>query len=356
MARGARDRRGVQGHHRGVLRRCAEILVLQRLLGGRTAGDARGAALSRRFQRHHCGRARARLDGARGFGGTHCAAARTERGGAARSGAAAAAPRRRRRVVRPAGRREGRSPRKSETMHVRSGRTRMQGIRRRVLVPHHRASGDGANDLFGRGESKDQARDQRPRARQRAWMDGSWMDGVCSIDGPGTIPVSRLRRSELDHTEVQLGFRHRARRRPGQQHVERARSKSRAVHQTRRQADSVPRLERPANLAVRHDAVLRARGADARRTRQSARKLSTLHGARNGTLQRRRGPEHVRYGRRARAMGRDRRGAEVTCRHLSRGRHRAINRSRPLCPFPEVAVYTGTGSTDEGVNFACRLE
>ena len=32
----------------------------------------------------------------------------------------------------------------------------------------------------------------------------------------------------------------------------------------------------------------------------------------------------------------------------------AINRSRPLCPFPEVAVYKGTGSTDEGVNFACR--
>ena len=34
----------------------------------------------------------------------------------------------------------------------------------------------------------------------------------------------------------------------------------------------------------------------------------------------------------------------------------AINRSRPLCPFPEVAVYKGTGSTDEGGNFACRLE
>ena len=65
----------------------------------------------------------------------------------------------------------------------------------------------------------------------------------------------------------------------------------------------------PQDLAVRHDAVLRARGADARRTRQSARKLSTLHGAGNGTLQRRRGPEHVRHGHRARAMGRDRRGA-----------------------------------------------
>jgi len=32
----------------------------------------------------------------------------------------------------------------------------------------------------------------------------------------------------------------------------------------------------------------------------------------------------------------------------------AINRSRPLCPFPEVAVYKGTGSTDEAANFACQ--
>jgi feruloyl esterase len=31
-----------------------------------------------------------------------------------------------------------------------------------------------------------------------------------------------------------------------------------------------------------------------------------------------------------------------------------LNRSRPLCPYPEVAVYKGSGSTDEGGNFACR--
>ena len=32
-----------------------------------------------------------------------------------------------------------------------------------------------------------------------------------------------------------------------------------------------------------------------------------------------------------------------------------IDRSRPLCPFPEEAVYTGTGSIDEAENFVCRL-
>lgn len=32
-----------------------------------------------------------------------------------------------------------------------------------------------------------------------------------------------------------------------------------------------------------------------------------------------------------------------------------VDRSRPLCPFPEIAIYTGTGSIDEAENFECRL-
>ena len=31
------------------------------------------------------------------------------------------------------------------------------------------------------------------------------------------------------------------------------------------------------------------------------------------------------------------------------------DRTRPLCPYPQVARYTGTGSTDEAENFTCRL-
>jgi feruloyl esterase len=30
-------------------------------------------------------------------------------------------------------------------------------------------------------------------------------------------------------------------------------------------------------------------------------------------------------------------------------------RTRPLCPYPQVATYTGSGSTDEAANFECRL-
>ena len=27
--------------------------------------------------------------------------------------------------------------------------------------------------------------------------------------------------------------------------------------------------------------------------------------------------------------------------------------TRPLCPYPQVAKYTGTGSTDDAQNFVC---
>jgi feruloyl esterase len=35
------------------------------------------------------------------------------------------------------------------------------------------------------------------------------------------------------------------------------------------------------------------------------------------------------------------------------GRSGLTPMSRPLCPFPQVAKYKGTGSTDEAGNFSC---
>jgi hypothetical protein len=32
-----------------------------------------------------------------------------------------------------------------------------------------------------------------------------------------------------------------------------------------------------------------------------------------------------------------------------------VDRTRPLCPYPQVAKYKGTGSTDDASNFACAL-
>jgi feruloyl esterase len=38
----------------------------------------------------------------------------------------------------------------------------------------------------------------------------------------------------------------------------------------------------------------------------------------------------------------------------SRTREGKVDRTRPLCPYPQVATYKGSGSTDEAVNFVCR--
>jgi feruloyl esterase len=32
----------------------------------------------------------------------------------------------------------------------------------------------------------------------------------------------------------------------------------------------------------------------------------------------------------------------------------AVSRTRPLCPYPQRAVYKGTGSIDAAESFACR--
>jgi tannase/feruloyl esterase len=33
-----------------------------------------------------------------------------------------------------------------------------------------------------------------------------------------------------------------------------------------------------------------------------------------------------------------------------------VDRTRPLCPYPQVAAYTGTGSTDDASSFVCRAQ
>lgn len=40
----------------------------------------------------------------------------------------------------------------------------------------------------------------------------------------------------------------------------------------------------------------------------------------------------------------------------SRIRDGKVDRTRPLCPYPQVAVYNGKGSTDEAENFTCKIK
>jgi feruloyl esterase len=43
---------------------------------------------------------------------------------------------------------------------------------------------------------------------------------------------------------------------------------------------------------------------------------------------------------------------QIIAAHKTAGK---IDRTRPLCPYPQVAHYNGTGSIDEASNFSCRL-
>jgi feruloyl esterase len=38
----------------------------------------------------------------------------------------------------------------------------------------------------------------------------------------------------------------------------------------------------------------------------------------------------------------------------SRAADGKVTRTRPLCPYPQVAAHTGSGSTEDAANFVCR--
>jgi feruloyl esterase len=42
---------------------------------------------------------------------------------------------------------------------------------------------------------------------------------------------------------------------------------------------------------------------------------------------------------------------QITASHMTNGK---ADRTRPLCPYPQVATYKGSGSTDEAANFVCK--
>ena len=41
----------------------------------------------------------------------------------------------------------------------------------------------------------------------------------------------------------------------------------------------------------------------------------------------------------------------IVATHATNGK---VDRSRPLCPYPKVAVYSGTGDFNDAANFTCR--
>jgi feruloyl esterase len=45
--------------------------------------------------------------------------------------------------------------------------------------------------------------------------------------------------------------------------------------------------------------------------------------------------------------------AQIVASHLTRGQ---IDKTRPLCPYPQVAKYKGAGDTNEAANFGCAAQ
>ena len=73
----------------------------------------------------------------------------------------------------------------------------------------------------------------------------------------------------------------------------------------------------------------------------------------HGALRRRRRAEHVRHGRRALEQWVEQGKApdRIVASHATKG---VVDRTRPLCPYPQVAAYKGTGSIDDAANFVCK--
>jgi feruloyl esterase len=42
--------------------------------------------------------------------------------------------------------------------------------------------------------------------------------------------------------------------------------------------------------------------------------------------------------------------AQIIASHLTSG---TADRTRPLCPYPTIAAYKGTGDTNDAANFSC---
>ena len=78
-----------------------------------------------------------------------------------------------------------------------------------------------------------------------------------------------------------------------------------------------------------------------------------LRGARYGALRGWAGPEPGELDGRDGALERIRNRADRLI--ASRVGDNRVNMTRPVCPYPQVAQYTGVGSTNDAANFVCKV-
>ena len=124
-----------------------------------------------------------------------------------------------------------------------------------------------------------------------------------------------------------------------------------AFKKRRRQAAAVARLVRSG--AHRRSAASSTTSRSRRAIAKARRLLQDVPDARRAALRRRARSRHRRLGGDDRRMGGEGQGARARDRARS-GVAGAVARTRPLCAYPQRAVYTGSGSIDDAANFTCR--
>ena len=125
-----------------------------------------------------------------------------------------------------------------------------------------------------------------------------------------------------------------------------------AVQEARRQVDHVSRLERSADSAVQLDRLLHL-GDEEDGHARDRRLRAPVHGAgdaRTAPAVWVRTPS-TPSPRSSSGWRRGTKPAQIVASHMSNG---VVDRTRPLCPYPQVASYKGSGSIDEAASFVCK--
>ena len=97
-----------------------------------------------------------------------------------------------------------------------------------------------------------------------------------------------------------------------------------------------------------YDRVVAAQGGAGK----ARRFLPFVHGARHGALPRRRRARRLRRSGALEPWVEQGKAPDAII--ASHSRDGKVDRTRPLCPYPQLATYKGSGSIDDAANFVCR--
>src|SRR5882672_4498238 len=190
-----------------------------------------------------------------------------------------------------------------------------------------RASGDREVHIHVAEEPEDRAADHWARARQRARVERPRMERVSSRNGTRPLPIHRISESEVGSVSVQFRFRHRAGGGDRWRRDQRAGPEPQAVPGSRgvEALGSKSKVEASYRLFM-VPGMAHCGGGEGPNTFDM---VSALE-------------QWVEHGKAP---------DQIIASHSTNG---VVDRTRPLCPYPQVAVYKGTGSIDDAANFTCR--